>query len=348
MNTPRLLTIAAAFIVLGGSAAVLWAKAPRETDGGKIVSTNQRPSKEDLKSRLTPVQYQVTQQCGTEPPFQNEYWNHHEDGIYVDVVSGEPLFSSKDKFDSGTGWPSFTQGISDSALQQKKDTSHGMQRIEVRSSKADSHLGHIFDDGPGPTGKRFCINSASLRFVPANRLEAEGYGQFRTLFSPPPVKPATVLLAGGCFWGVEEIIRKLPGVLETTVGYTGGSSPNPTYEQISNGHTGHAEAVRVVFDPQKISYADLLRTFFRLHDPTTLNRQGHDSGTQYRSAIFVSDEEQRRIAEQIKNEVDRSGKWKKPIVTQIASAETFYPAEDYHQDNLQKHPNGYTCHYLRD
>jgi peptide methionine sulfoxide reductase msrA/msrB len=342
-----MLTIAIA-VLLGGGTAVLWAKAPRDTDGGKNVTKDPHPPKEDLKSRLSPLQYQVTQQCGTEPPFQNAYWDHHQDGIYVDVVSGEPLFSSKDKFDSGTGWPSFTRAIADSALQQKNDTTHGMQRIEVRSSQADSHLGHLFDDGPGPTGKRFCINSASLRFIPAARLEAEGYGQFRALFPLPPVKPVTALLAGGCFWGVEEILRKLPGVLHTTVGYAGGTSPKPTYEQISSGHTGHAETVRVTFDPQKLTYADLLHTFFRLHDPTTVNRQGHDTGTQYRSVIFVSDEEQRRIALQVKNEVDQSGKWKKPVVTQIVSTASFYPAEEYHQDYLQKHPDGYTCHYLRD
>lgn len=348
MQIPRSFIIAAtALLLLGSSVAVIWAKAPQFTDRGKSMSKN-RPDKEDLKRRLTPMQYQVTQQCGTEPPFQNEYWNHHEEGIYVDVVSGEPLFSSQDKFDSGSGWPSFTRAISESALSQKQDMSHGMQRIEIRSSGSDSHLGHLFDDGPGPTKKRYCINSASLRFIPASRLEGEGYGQFRALFSNPPVKLATAYLAGGCFWGVEEIIRKLPGVVETTVGYTGGTTPNPTYEKISGGLTGHAESVRVVFDPQKMSYAELLRTFFRLHDPTTLNRQGNDTGTQYRSAIFVTDEEQRGIAEQVKSEVDRSGKWKKPIVTQIVSASNFYPAEEYHQDYLQKHPNGYTCHYLRD
>jgi len=342
--------ILALALVLGGGATVLWAKSGRSSKEGNSVEKPQRPANEDLRGRLSPLQYEVTQQCGTEPPFQNEYWDNHRDGIYVDVVSGEPLFSSKDKFDSGTGWPSFTQPIAGAEVMEKTDTAHGMRRVEVRSGKGDSHLGHVFDDGPGPKGQRFCINSASLRFIPADQLQAEGYGQYLSLFPNVVVAPGreTAILAGGCFWGVEELIRKLPGVLETTVGYAGGTLDNPTYAHVSSGRTGHAEAVRVVFDPAKLTYADLLRYFFRLHDPTTKDRQGHDTGTQYRSAIFATTEEQRKVAEAVKTEVDKSGKWKAPVVTQIASAPTFYPAEDYHQKYLQKHPDGYTCHFLRD
>jgi methionine-S-sulfoxide reductase len=159
---------------------------------------------------------------------------------------------------------------------------------------------------------------------------------------------AMATLSGGCFWGVQELIRKLPGVLQTVVGYTGGNTENPVYEQVHTGRTGHAEAVQIVYDPKLISYESILRYFFRLHDPTTPNRQGNDIGTQYRSAIFYHTDEQRRVAERVKAEVDRSGKWPAKIATQIIPASAFYPAEAYHQDFLQKHPDGYTCHYLRD
>lgn len=141
-----------------------------------------RKSKDELRQLLTPIQFEVTQNNATEPPFQNEFWNHTEDGIYVDIISGEPLFSSKDQYDAGCGWPSFTKPLRRHELEEKFDTSHGMRRIEVRAKTSDSHLGHVFDDGPGPDGARYCINSAALRFIPKERLEEEGYGQFKSLF----------------------------------------------------------------------------------------------------------------------------------------------------------------------
>jgi peptide methionine sulfoxide reductase msrA/msrB len=175
--------------------------------------------------------------------------------------------------------------------------------------------------------------------------------------APPSALPAddsaqhknVAILAGGCFWGMEEILRGVPGVLDTKVGYAGGTSERPTYEEVKTGRTGHAEAVRVVFDPARLSYEELLeKWFFRMHDPTTVDRQGNDRGTQYRSAIFVTSAEQRKIAEAVKRRVADSGKWRAPIVTEIVQAGAFTPAEDYHQDYLQKNPGGYTCHYLRD
>jgi methionine-R-sulfoxide reductase len=144
--------------------------------------TSSQGNQGDLSKKLTPEQYRVTQMCGTEPPFRNEYWDNHRAGIYVDVVSGEPLFTSLDKFDSGSGWPSFTKPVAKENVIEKSDGTHGMDRTEVRSSKGNSHLGHVFDDGPGPTQLRYCINSASLRFIPVEKLKEEGYGQFLPLF----------------------------------------------------------------------------------------------------------------------------------------------------------------------
>jgi peptide methionine sulfoxide reductase msrA/msrB len=156
-------------------------------------------------------------------------------------------------------------------------------------------------------------------------------------------------LAGGCFWGMEEILRGLPGVISTRVGYTGGRLASPTYEDVKTGASGHAEAVEVVFDPTRLSYEDLLeRYFFRMHDPTSLNRQGNDMGTQYRSAVFFHSPEQQRIAQAVKSRVEASGRWGRPLVTEIVPAGRFHEAESYHQKYLVKNPGGYSCHFLRD
>jgi peptide methionine sulfoxide reductase msrA/msrB len=323
------------------------APTPREDQ----VTDSRKPNPDELKQKLTPMQFHVTQEAGTEPPFRNEYWNEHRDGVYVDIVSGKPLFSSKDKFDSGCGWPSFTKPLAGEDVVEKRDATLGMVRTEVRSKGADSHLGHVFDDGPRDKGGlRYCINSASLRFIPVEDLEKEGLGSFLPLFgkAAPASKPAATeeiaTLAGGCFWGMEDLIRKQPGVTAIEVGYTGGTVAHATYKN----HEGHAEAVQIRFDPSKTTYEALLRFFFRIHDPTTLNRQGNDLGTSYRSAIFFHSVAQRQTAERVKAEVDASGKWKRPIVTEITAAGPWWKAEEYHQDYLIKNPGGYTCHYVRD
>jgi methionine-S-sulfoxide reductase len=170
---------------------------------------------------------------------------------------------------------------------------------------------------------------------------------------PPAPQPApgleTIYLAGGCFWGMEEILRKIPGVRETQAGYTGGWLPNPKYDDTHDSKSGHAESVKVIFDPKTLSLEELLeKWFFRMHDPTTLNRQGNDVGSQYRSAIFTFDETQKKTAETVKARVNASGKWRRPVVTEIATASIWYPAEGYHQKYLVKNPGGYTCHFMRD
>ena len=238
-------------------------------------------------TNLTDLQKYVTQHGGTEKPFHNEYWNNKEDGIYVDVVSGEPLFSSNDKYDSKTGWPSFTKPIKQKEIVEKKDVKFGMTRIEVRSKSADSHLGHVFDDGPKEKGgMRYCINSASMKFIPKKDLEKEGYGQYLSLFEKNKnnVKKnddkkevlhekQKAILAGGCFWGMEELIGKLDGIIDIKTGYIGGKVKNPTYDLITTGLTGHAEAVEITFDSSKISYEKILRYFFQIHNPTTLDKE---------------------------------------------------------------------------
>jgi peptide methionine sulfoxide reductase msrA/msrB len=359
-----------------GGAVFLYAQAQRTTTPEKAapaftdlaaMKNFKKPSDEELKKTLDPIQYAVTQHEATEPAFRNTYWDNKKPGIYVDVVSGEPLFSSLDKYDSGCGWPSFTKPLLQTEITEKKDYKIGYERIEVRSKVADSHLGHVFPDGPEDKGGlRYCINSASLRFIPVEEMEQKGYSAYLEPFvkaglvkasasakssdktAASTEKRETATFAGGCFWGMEEIIRKLPGVIETTVGYTGGTTKNPTYKQICTGTTGHAEAVQIIFDPEKTSCEPLLGFFFRMHDPTTLNRQHNDVGTQYRSAIFYHSEEQKKGAEAVKAKIDKSGKWKKPVVTEITAASEWYPAEDYHQDYLVKNPGGYNCHYLRD
>ncbi len=180
------------------------------------------------------------------------------------------------------------------------------------------------------------------------RMETKSSGPVAGATTNAAAKREVATLAGGCFWGMEEILRKIPGVLDTKVGYTGGSVPNPTYKLVCTGITGHAEALEIGFDPSKISYEDILLTFFRMHDPTTLNQQHNDRGTQYRSAIFYHTDEQKQIAERVKARVDKSGKWKKPVVTEITKATQFYVAEDYHQKYLIKNPGGYNCHALLD
>jgi len=297
--------------------------------------------------KLSPMQFKVTQKDGTEPPFKNEYWDNKEKGIYVDVVSGEALFSSKEKYKSGTGWPSFFKPLEEKNIVEKEDNTLLSKRIEIRSKNADSHLGHVFTDGPEQTGLRYCMNSASLKFIPYEDLEKEGYGKYKAHFEEKK-ESDYIVLAGGCFWGMEDLIKKEEGVIDTVVGYTGGSVPNANYEVVKTGTSGHAESVKITYDPNKTDLSKILHFFFKIHDPTTENRQGNDVGTQYRSTIFIKDDAQREIAKKVIKEVEEAGRFKKPIVTTLEKEGEFYLAEDYHQDYLTKNPGGYTCHFIRD
>lgn len=313
-----------------------------EKTGGKIM--DKKTMAENAKKNMTPLQCDVAFGNATEAPFHNDYWDNHREGIYVDIVSGEALFSSMDKFDSDSGWPSFTKPIEKKAVMEKPDNSYLLNRTEVRSTGADIHLGHVFDDGPAPTGKRYCVNSASLKFIPKEKMAEAGYGEYLYLFDDKSAKSTeTAIFAAGCFWGVEEYFSRVKGVINSESGYTGGTKKNPTYEEVCTGKTGHAEAVRITFDPKAVSYEQLLKHFWELHDPTSLNRQGNDVGSQYRSAIFYTNVTQEKEAKASLEKLVKSGRYSRKIVTEIVPAKEFYPAEAYHQDYLKKNPGGY-CH----
>jgi len=239
----------------------------------------------ELALRLSPQAFRVTQKQGTEPPFCGALCDSEEDGLYACAVCGLPLFSSQHRFDSGTGWPSFFAPVDEQHLRRSVDRSHGMVRTEISCARCDTHLGHVFPDGLKPTGERHCADSIALEFV----------GDGRPLpTASRPVGTEIAYFAAGCFWGVQHWLKQGDGVIDAQSGYMNGRTEDPTYEDVCRGDTGHAETVKVVFDPKRISYQQLLEAFFRLHDPTALNRQGPDIGDQYRSGIFTVDDDQAR------------------------------------------------------
>ena len=307
-------------------------------------------------SRLTKEQYRVTQKSATEPAFRNEFWDNKEPGIYVDIVSGEPLFASVNKYDSRSGWPSFTVPIEPRNVVEKKDIGLGMIRTEVRSAHGDSHLGHVFPDGPADQGgcgtastPRPCASSRSMTWSakatgstarcssrpsrPRTRRgvhhddgpDREGHPGRRLLLGRPGPHPQAPRrhLDPGRLHGRRRAERDVP---------------QPRH---------HAEAIEITFDPDQISYRDLLEFFFQIHDPSTRNRQGNDVGASYRSAIFYTSDEQKRVAEDTIADVDASGLWPGKVVTEVEPAGPFWEAEPEHQDYLEKYPNGYTCHFVR-
>jgi len=304
-----------------------------ETMIKKVIKTDK-----EWKKILSPEQYQVMRKRSTERSFTGKYNNHYKKGIYVCAGCGTPLFSSEAKYEQGTGWPSFTAPVNENHIDYLDDYSHFMHRIETRCTVCGAHLGHIFDDGPGPPGKHYCINSVSLDFKPTDSQQrAESNPEDRPdEKDKKSLKVETAIFAAGCFWGVEQKFSLLPGVISTVVGYTGGHTKNPTYRQVCSDKTGHAEAVKITFDPNKISYEDLLEFFFKIHDPTQIDRQGPDIGTQYKSYIFYNNDSQKEAAEKMVDKLESSGRFKKPIATQIVPASEFYKAEEYHQKYYEK------------
>jgi peptide methionine sulfoxide reductase msrA/msrB len=280
-----------------------------------------RKSDEEWRARLGPEEYRVTRLKGTERPHSSPMCDLLEPGLYACICCGAELFDSGEKFRSGTGWPSFTQPIRENAVAYRIDESHGMQRVETTCNVCEAHLGHVFPDGPAPSGLRYCINAAALRKVEKRTRSA--------------------VFGGGCFWCTEAVFQQVQGVERVESGYSGGETVNPTYREVCGGRTGHAEVVRVEYDPEAIGYADLLRIHLGTHDPTTLNRQGSDAGTQYRSIILPADEEEeataRRVIEEMQPAFDHS------IVTEVKRLEAFYPAEDYHQNYYRDNPEQGYC-----
>ncbi len=291
----------------------------------------------ELASTLDEETYRITQKAGTEQAFCGTLLDNKMQGTYSCVVCGLPLFSSDHKFDSGSGWPSFYREFDPEHVARHADNSIAfMPRVEIDCARCGAHLGHVFDDGPKPTGERHCLNSASLVFTEkGSELPAQHTAKGAT-------RTETAYFAGGCFWGVEHYFQKGEGVIDAISGYMQGRTSDPTYKEICYEDTGHAEAVKVVFDPERISYEELLRAFFVMHDPTQLNRQGPDVGDQYRSGIYYTSGAQKEKAESYIKELAGSGKYRRPIVTEVQEAQTFWPAEDYHQDYIVK--TGRACH----
>ena len=278
-------------------------------------------TEEQWKEKLTPEQYYVLRDKGTERAFTGKFVFTKDKGTYKCAGCGEHLFTDDMKFESNCGWPSFDKEVAGGKIIQTEDNSHGMKRTEITCARCGGHLGHIFDDGPTETGVRYCVNSASLSFEKEDKMNTD-----------ENEKIEMITLAGGCFWCIEAVFEELMGVIKVESGYSGGKLNNPSYKDISTGKTGHAEVVQITYASNVISIEELLEVFFTLHDPTTLNRQGADVGTQYRSAIFYHNQEQKNTAEKIIKTLNENKVFENPIITAVEEYTKFYIAENYHQE----------------
>lgn len=280
-------------------------------------------------NKLTPEEERVIIHKGTERPFTGKFYYHDEEGIYTCKQCGAELYRSSDKFDARCGWPSFDDEI-EGAVTRSLDADG--RRTEITCTDCGGHLGHVFL-GEGFTEKntRHCVNSISLDFKPLIEVQA--------LDSKP--KTETAYFASGCFWGTEYHFQKQDGVISTEVGYMGGHVKNPSYREVCTGRTGHAETMKVIFDPSKVSYEDLAKLYFETHDPGQLNRQGPDIGTQYRSAVFLTSKEQKETIEKLAEILESKGI---NVVTELNDVDVFYKAEDYHQSYYQKKGGTPYCH----
>ncbi len=290
-------------------------------NGNPVPDHSVNKTEEEWRAQLTPDQYRVTREKGTERPYSSEMCSLFEPGLYACVCCDTLLFDSEEKFESGTGWPSFTQPVKENAVAYHDDHSHGMNRVETVCNTCGAHLGHVFPDGPGPGGLRYCINAEALVKIEKKEEKAT--------------------FGGGCFWCTEAIFQQLEGVLKVESGYSGGNAINPTYREVCSGLTGHAEVVQITFDPGMISYEDLVRIHLSTHNPTTLNQQGADVGTQYRSIILAHNLEQEKIVHAVIQEMAPA--FDKEIVTEVKPIVVFYKAEDYHQNYFNNNPEGGYC-----
>ncbi len=342
-----LVGVTAAMLMIGLGRGQLGRTAPKErnvipiettkkTDGpaysrtGHAIATLDDDRIEELAGSLTDEERRVILNSGTEAAFCGNLTDNKKDGTYICRLCQLPMFNSSSKFTSGTGWPSFFRPFDLEHIAYKADLAHGMKRVEILCTRCNGHLGHVFEDGPEPTGLRYCVNSVSLDFVEEGEAFPEG---------AQPVATKTAYFAGGCFWGLEDHLQQIPGVINAVSGYQGGEVDEPGYRAVCSGKTGHAESVKVIFDPEQVAYTDLLEWFFRIHDPTQLNRQGPDIGTQYRSAVFASDDEQYEQATQYIEDLQANDKRfrSKTIVTEVNRMAEFFDAEEYHQDYHEKH-----------